>query len=76
MRAEVAHCIEAVVDIEDADRAKADLDNIFARLLSLGLEGAGLYTSGNTKGVLQKDLAGALTEELKCRGKFGMIFSK
>lgn len=60
-------------------QAKAELENVFARLLALGVDGAGRYGSDSTKGVLQKDLASALKEELQCRDKiwkdiFGVIF--
>lgn len=47
--------------------AKAKLDGLLSKLVELGLTGAAKYNNSSSKGVLQKDLATAVSDGNKCR---------
>jgi hypothetical protein len=54
-------------NVELTGDAKAKLDGVVGKIVGLGLQGAAKYSSGNSRGVLQKDLAKALKDGNDCR---------
>ncbi len=53
--------------IEISGDVKAKLAGLAAKIAELGIEGAGKYTSVESKGVLQQQLADALAQSSNCR---------
>lgn len=53
-------------NVELTGDAKAKLAGVIGKVVDLGIEGAAKYTSGSSKGVLQKDLAEAVKKGNDC----------
>ena len=54
-------------NLELSGRGKAELNGILNKLVNLGIQGAAKYQDTQYKGVLQKDLATLLADNMQCR---------
>ena len=54
-------------NLELTGEAKAELNNILTKLVTLGVEGAVKYQDRNYQGLLQTDLANAVRDSVNCR---------
>jgi hypothetical protein len=54
-------------DLNLSGAVKAKLDGVIAKVVDLGVEGAGQYTSNQFKNVLQKDLSSTLKATADCK---------
>ena len=63
--------------VELTGKAKADLNIIIKSLVDLGFEGAAKYSTSNSKGILQADLAKAIKDNSECKLQvFGALNDK
>lgn len=53
--------------LELSGKAKAELNELLKKIANIGIEGAAKYQQGQYKGLLQKDLTGALEINTNCR---------
>jgi len=53
--------------LELSGKAKAELNSLIRKIVDLGIEGAAKYETSEWEGLLQKDLAGILKDNINCR---------
>lgn len=63
----------ATSKVEFSGEAKAEFNNLLKKLADLGISGSGKYSASDFSGVPHDSLAGALSDQIKCKSEMAKL---